>query len=347
MKAAAQAADVRGVAFTGANCGEKDRAQYHPSIKILVKNGEVFNEDRLPDLVGGTAWVFSCPEASGRFDYLFIDEAGQVSIANLAAIAPAAKNLVLLGDQMQLSQPAKGVHPGESGTSTLDYYLQDHATIPDDMGIFLPTTYRMRPEICGFISNAFYEGRLKHEECTLDRSIRFEKPARHVQRSAGIAFIPVDHAGNSYESEEEVEVVREVIQDLIGQTFEEHGKVARPVSETDILVVAPFNLQVHKLKAALPGIRVGTVDKFQGQQAPVVIFSMTASEGDASPRGIEFLFDRNRLNVAISRAQVLAIVVASPKLEITRCTRLEQMQLVNLFCRAAQAGTSLRAFGSQ
>lgn len=346
MKAAAQAADIRGIAFTGAKCGEEDREQFHPSIQILDKNRDLF-EDGLPDLVGGTAWVFSYPEASGQFDYLFIDEAGQVSIANLAGMAPASKNLVLLGDQMQLSQPVQGVHPGESGASTLDYYLQEHATIPDDMGIFLPTTYRMHPEICGFISNAFYEGRLKHEECTLDRSIRFERPQRHVLRSAGIAFIPVDHAGNGYESEEEVEVVREVIQDLIGQTFEEHGKVSRPISETDILVVAPFNLQVRRLKAALPGIRVGTVDKFQGQQAPVVIFSLTASEGDASPRGIEFLFDRNRLNVAISRAQVLAIVVASPKLEITRCSRLEQMQLVNLFCRAAQAGTSLRAFGNE
>jgi superfamily I DNA and/or RNA helicase len=262
-------------------------------------------------------------------------------------MAPAAKNLVVLGDQMQLSQPMQGVHPGESGTSILDYYFQDHATIPDEQGIFLPTTYRMRPEICGFISNAFYEGRLKHEECTLDRSIRFEHHPKLLQRSAGITFIPVEHTGNTYESEEEVLVVREIIEDLLGQPFEENGKVTRPISEADILVVAPFNLQVRRLKAALARIRVGTVDKFQGQQAPVVIFSMTASEGDASPRGIEFLFDRNRLNVAISRAQVLAIIAASPKLEITRCSRLEQMQLVNLFCRAAQAGTSGRAFETE
>jgi uncharacterized protein len=159
-------------------------------------------------------------------------------------------------------------------------------------------------------------------------------------------YVPVEHDSNTYESDEEVGVVQEVVADLIGQTLEEAGHPTRVVSGDDILVVAPFNLQVRKLKAALPLLRVGTVDKFQGQQAPVVIFSMTASEGDASPRGIEFLFDPHRLNVAISRAQVLAVIVASTKLEITRCSRLEQMQLVNAFCRAAQAGSLRAALGS-
>jgi uncharacterized protein len=347
MKCAAEAATKLGVPFKGAKCGEQDRVPPHPAIEIIPDNSAVFQRQPLPDLVGGTAWVFSRPEAQGQFDYLFIDEAGQVSLAKLVAMAPSAFNLILLGDQMQLNQPMRGVHPGESGTSILEYYLQDHATVPEDLGIFLPKTWRMRPEICSFISNAFYDGRLKHELYTETRSIHLTRAVRFLHHSSGLVYVPVEHEGNAYESEEEVAVVREVVGDLIGQTLEEAGQQTRLVSADDILVVAPFNLQVRKLKAALPGLRVGTVDKFQGQQAPVVIFSMTASEGDASLRGIEFLFNRHRLNVAISRAQVLAIVVASPKLEVTRCSRLEQMQLVNVFCRAAQAGTSVGAVANE
>jgi uncharacterized protein len=299
----------------------------------------------LPDLVGGTAWVFSRPEAVGKFDYLFIDEAGQVSLAKLVAMAPSSANVIVLGDQMQLSQPIRGVHPGESGTSILDYYLQDYATVPADLGIFLPKTFRMRPEICSFISSAIYDGRLQHELCTETRSIQFTKESTHLHRSSGIVYVPVQHDGNIYESDEEVKAIQQIVAELVGQTLQEAGKPSRMLSKDDILVVAPFNLQVRKLKTALPGVRVGTVDKFQGQQAPVVIFSMTASNGDASPRGIEFLFDKNRLNVAISRAQILAVVVASPKLERTPCLRLEQMPLVNLFCRAAYEGTKHFAYG--
>lgn len=333
------AATRLGVHFTAAKCGEDDREPFHPAIEIIDGNTGVFDRQPLPEFVGGTAWVFSRPEAQGRFDYLFIDEAGQVSLAKLVAMAPSACNLVLLGDQMQLNQPMRGVHPGESGTSILEYYLQDHATVPEDLGIFLPKTWRMRPEICSFISNAFYDGRPNHESCAEERAIHLTRAAKFLHGSSGLVYVPVEHRDNTYESDEEAAVVREIVADLLGQTLEEAGQRTRPVSADDILVVAPFNLQVRKLKRALPGLRVGTVDKFQGQQAPVVIFSMTASEGDASPRGIEFLFDRHRLNVALSRAQVLAIIVASPKLEVTRCSRLEQMQLVNVFCRAAQTGT--------
>jgi uncharacterized protein len=339
MKSAADAATKLGIHFTAAKCGEDDRVPFHPAIEIIDENAGVFQRERLPDLVGGTAWVFSRPEAQGQFDYLFIDEAGQVSLAKLIAMARSASNLILLGDQMQLSQPIRGVHPGESGASILNYYLQDHATVPEDRGIFLPRTYRMRPEICSFISNAVYDRRLEHELCTETRSIHIAKPNEYLHRSAGLVYVPVEHEGNAYESDEEVESVQKVVTELIGQTLEQTGHASRPLSADDILVVAPFNLQVRKLKTALPGIRVGTVDKFQGQQAPVVIFSMTASDGDASPRGMEFLFDRNRLNVAISRAQILAVIVASPKLERTRCVRLEQMPLVNMFCRAVYEGS--------
>jgi uncharacterized protein len=166
-----------------------------------------------------------------------------------------------------------------------------------------------------------------------------------LHRSVGIVYVPVEHEGNAYESDEEAEVVEQIVAELIGQTLEQAGHPTRLISADDILVVAPFNLQVRKLKAALPGIRVGTVDKFQGQQAPVVIFSMTASDGEASPRGMEFLFDKNRLNVAVSRAQILAVLVASPRLERARCARLEQIPLVNMFCHAVQEGAKRLAQG--
>jgi uncharacterized protein len=345
MKSAAEAATKLGIHFTAAKCGEDDRVPFHPAIEIIPENAAVLQRQTLPDLVGGTAWVFSRPEAQGRFDYLFIDEAGQVSVAKLVGVAPSASNLILLGDQMQLSQPIRGVHPGESGTSILDYYLQAHATVPGDLGVFLPKTWRMMPEICSFISNAVYDGRLQHELCTETLSIHLIKEGKHLHRSSGLLFVPVEHEGNTYESDEEVAVTQEVVAELIGQTLDQAGHGSRALSSDDILVVAPFNLQVRKLKAALPGVRVGTVDKFQGQQAPVVIFSMTASDGDASPRGMEFLFDKNRLNVAISRAQILAVIVASPKLERTRCTRLEQMRRINLFCHAVHDGSETVAHG--
>ncbi|MGH9583783.1 MAG: DEAD/DEAH box helicase [Bryobacteraceae bacterium] len=339
MKSAADAATKQNIHLTAAKCGEEDRLPFHPAVEMISDNAGVFKRQTLPDLVGGTAWVFSRAEAEGQFDYLFIDEAGQVSLAMLVAMAPSASNLILLGDQMQLSQPIRGVHPGESGTSILEYYLENHATIAEDRGIFLPTTWRMRPEICSFISNAIYDGKLGHELYTETRSMHFTKPTKYLHRSTGLVYVPVDHEGNTYESEEEIGAIEQIVSELIGQNLVQDGHSPRLISADDILVVAPFNLQVRRLKTALPGIRVGTVDKFQGQQAPVVLFSMTASDGDASPRGMEFLFDKHRLNVAISRAQILAVIVASPKLERTRCAKLEQIPLVNIFCRAVHEGS--------
>jgi predicted RecB family nuclease len=338
MKAAGESADRLGIRFTGAKCGEEDREPPHPAVEIIPTNADVFGLPILPDLVGGTAWVFSLEDACGQFDYLFIDEAGQVSVANLVAMAPSARNLILLGDQMQLGQPILGVHPGESGQSILEYYLQKHVTIPEHLGIFLATTWRMRPEICGFISEAVYNSRLQPEPLTSGRSIRFVGPKQLIHKGAGILHVPVLHSGNIYDCKEEAAAIRELVTELLGHTVEETGTNPRPITRKDIVVVAPFNLQVRMLSKALPGVRVGTVDKFQGQQAPIVIFSMTSSEGDASPRGIEFLFDKQRLNVAISRAQILAILVSSPGLGQTRCSSLEQMRAVNLYCAAVANG---------
>ncbi len=292
-------------------------------------------------LLGGTAWALSDPGLRGKLDYLFVDEAGQVSVANLMGMAAATENIVLCGDQMQLGQPVQGAHPGESGLSILEYLLQGKATIPPDMGVFLATTWRLHPELCHFLSDAVYEGRLHAAPQTAQRRVCLSQTGgRIITREAGLVFVSVPHEGNTQASDEEVQAVREVVGELLGRDITDtSGQRLRPLQLSDILCVAPYNMQVRKLQTALgPDARVGTVDKFQGQEAPVVILSMCASRGDTSPRGIDFLFHKNRLNVALSRAQSLAIVVASPALARTRCQTLTHMEQVNLFCRVMEEG---------
>jgi uncharacterized protein len=285
--------------------------------------------------------VFSHPEAAGKFDYLFIDEAGQVSLANLVAVAASTANLILLGDQMQLEQPTQGTHPGESGQSILEYLLQGQATIPERLGIFLSRTWRMRPEICRFISEAVYESRLIPEPVTAKRELWLAGKSNMIRAGAGVNYVAVEHEDNQCESEEEAQTIEKIMAELRGARFVENGN-ERPLIDNDILIVSPYNLQVRRLKKRFPSIRVGTVDKFQGQEAPVVIVSMAASSAESAPRGVEFLLNKNRLNVAISRAQVLAVVVASPKLASAKCSRLDQMELVNLFCRIVLMGDTER-----
>ena len=302
-----------------------------------------FDAPDAPQIVGGTAWAFADPSAAGRFHTLFVDEAGQVSVANLVGMAPAGRSLVLLGDQMQLGQPIQGSHPGESGQSALEYLLRDHRTIPASLGIFLGTTWRLHPDLCRFISGAVYDDKLHAESSAASRIVRRGAGvAGLVGKEAGIVFVPVVHEGNGQASEEEVETIVAIVRELRGReltgTSGERAKRSSALDENDLLVVAPYNAQVRALRAALPNVRVGSVDKFQGQEAPVVIVSMCASSGDASPRGIEFLFSPNRLNVALSRAQSLAILVGCPELAGTRVRTVPQMKLVNLFCRIVEEG---------
>ncbi len=310
-------------------------ASYVPRVRDAIPRLEQFR------LIGGTAWALSDPGLRGRLDYLFVDEAGQVSVANLIGMAAATDNIVLCGDQMQLGQPVQGAHPGESGLSILEYLLQEQATIPPDMGVFLATTWRLHPEICHFLSDAVYEGRLQAAPQTAQRRVCLPQAGgRIITQEAGLVFVPVPHEGNTQASDEEVQAVRAVVGELLGRDITDTtGQRLRRLQLSDILCVAPYNMQVRKLQAALgPDARVGTVDKFQGQEAPVVILSMCASQGDTSPRGIDFLFHKNRLNVALSRAQSLAIVVASPALARTRCQTLAHMEQVNLFCRVLEEG---------
>jgi predicted RecB family nuclease len=280
-------------------------------------------------IVAGTSWLFARQEMEGCFDYLFIDEAGQVSLADAVAMSPCARSLVLLGDPQQLPQVTQGIHPGGAGVSVLEHLLHGEVTVPADRGVFLEQTWRMHPDVCAFISHLAYDGRLRSEpDC-----------ARQAIRSAGLCgtglrYLPVAHRGNSQQSIEEAAIIREEVQRLLAAgTCTDRNGVERALTPADILVVAPYNTHVRCLLHALPaGVEVGTVDKFQGREAPIVFFSMASSSGEEIPRGLDFLFSRNRLNVAISRAQALAVLVCSPRLLETRCRTVEQMRLVNGLC---------------
>jgi uncharacterized protein len=286
-------------------------------------------------LIAGTAWLFARPELDQQLDYLFIDEAGQVSLANTVAMGVSARDIVLVGDQMQLSQPIQGSHPGRSGLSALEHLLDGAETVPPERGIFLSKTRRMHPDLCRFISDAFYDGRLMAEAGNERQGLILDPDADPCLVPTGLRFISIEHEGCSQKSEPEAEQVRQLFQSLLDQRWVNREGRVRRIGIDDILVVSPYNMQVNLLRSRLPeGARVGTVDKFQGQEAAGVLISMATSSGDDLPRQIEFLFSRNRLNVAISRARCLAVIVASPKLLETSCRTIEQLRLVNAFCWA-------------
>lgn len=289
-------------------------------------------------LVAGTAWLFAREDLDGALDYLFIDEAGQVSLANVIAMGTAARNMVLVGDQMQLSQPIKGTHPGGSGRSALEHLLEGHATVPADQGVFLPVSRRMHPHLCAFISDAVYDGRLQAEVSTAGQRIDVDATADPAALTArGLRFVEVAHSGRTQRSPEEAERLAITYRALIGASWTDRHGERHEIGTKDILVVSPYNMQVELLRRTLPdGARIGTVDKFQGQEAPVVLISMATSSGDDLPRNIEFLYSRNRLNVAISRARCLAVIFANPRLLEIPCSTISQMELVDGLCWAKQ-----------
>jgi predicted RecB family nuclease len=285
------------------------------------------------NVLGGTAWLWSHETLTQSVDVLFVDEAGQMALANVIAVSQAADSVVLLGDPQQLEQPRKGTHPDGVGISALEHILNGHETIPADRGIFLAETWRLSPDICRFTSELFYESRLT------------SRPGLERQRlnglealpASGVALVPVHHEGNRNYSDEEMEAVVLLTQQLtqLGVTWTDGNGISHPMQGKDILVVAPYNSHVTRLTERLAGseVRVGTVDKFQGQEAPVVIYSMATSRPEDAPRGMEFLYSLNRLNVATSRARCLAVVVASPHLFEPDCHSPRQMKLANALCR--------------
>src|SRR5215218_8964360 len=308
-------------------CTKGDEDTHYDASELIENESELepFLDSQLK-LLAGTAWLFSREELDSTLDYLFVDEAGQVSLADALAMGTATKNLVLLGDPLQLAQVSQGVHPGGTGCSVLEHLLGEHATIPPKRGLFLEHTRRMHPKVCAFVSEVVYDGRLESAE-GLER-----QELEGV--GAGIRYLPVEHEGRSQSAPEEAERIAAELEALRGRWYTAADGRRWRLRDEDVMVVAPYNAHVRCLAQRLPdGVRVGTVDKFQGQEAPVVFYATASSSGEEIPRGLEFLFSRNRLNVAISRARCLAYLVGNPRLLDVRCRTIEQMRLVNALCR--------------
>ena len=281
----------------------------------------------------GTKFHLASNYYDKKIDYLFIDEAGQLSLTDLIAIGNIAKNIILAGDQLQLGQPIKGSHPGESGKSILDYLLDGKDTIAEDKGIFLNKTFRLHPKINEFISTNFYEERLVCDESVNKRVVQFNK--KLLIKNSGIHFIEMKHENNVQTSIEEFKVIRDLMKEMIGLEYDD-GKKKRKLVVDDFLIISPYNTQVNLLlskleESKIKNPRVGTIDKFQGQEAPITIISMTSSDSDSLPRNKEFFFSRNRLNVAISRAQIASIILFNPNLLNSSPKNIDQIKLMNNF----------------
>jgi predicted RecB family nuclease len=322
-----RAARAEGYEFLGRQkaSGEDSRYEGHGLVESTESNEDMLDPDL--QLLAGTSFLFAREDLDRHVDTLFVDEGGQFALADALAVGTAARNLVFLGDPNQLPQVSQGSHPPGASASVMGHLLGEEETLRPGMGIFLERTWRLRPEVNAYISATFYEGRLEPAPVTSTRS---------VADGNGVRFLAVPHTGHRTAAPEEAEVVAAEIERLLGTAYSE-GDMERPLRHDDFIVVAPYNSHVRCLREKLPpAVRVGTVDKFQGQQATVVFFSMASSSGENVPRGLDFLFSRNRLNVAVSRARCLAYVVGSPRLLDTECRTVEQMKLVNALCRFAE-----------
>jgi uncharacterized protein len=273
-------------------------------------------------------------------DYLFVDEAGQISLAQALAMSRAARNLVLLGDPQQLEQPQRGAHPEGAEVAALVHLLGGRRTIAEEAGLFLEETWRLHPAICAFTSELFYEGRLRSRPGLENQALGGDTPFA----GSGLFYVPVEHAGNQASSPEEADAVARIVKGLLAPAVrwtDKDGKERR-LREADVLVVAPYNAHVAAIARLLPGVRVGTVDKFQGQEAPVVVYSMASSSAQEAPRGMDFLYNPNRLNVATSRAQGVCILVAARRVLEPECRSPEQMRRANALCRYRELAAEVR-----
>jgi predicted RecB family nuclease len=327
LEKAKEQADKKGIHIRLKHKGD----QQHPFIEMLDENPAALQAVEPGTVVGGTSWLWAREEAVELLDYLFVDEAGQMSLTYVLAISRAAKNIILLGDPQQLEQPQKGAHPEGADISALEHALNGHATIPPQKGLFLGTTWRLNPAICRFTSEAFYEGRLTSKE-GLDMQ---RTQGNSAFAGSGLFYVPVGHTGCQNKSTEEIEKIKDIADHLMGSqlTWTDREGTTKALQPDDILIVAPYNAQVNALKKALPDMRIGTVDKFQGLEAPVVIYSMTSSSAEDAPRGMSFLYNPNRLNVATSRSKCICILMAAPALLEPECNTIDQMRWANVLCR--------------
>jgi uncharacterized protein len=287
-------------------------------------------------VLGGTSWLWANERFRDSADVLFIDEAGQMSLADVLAVAAGAKSLVLLGDPQQLEQPQQASHPPGAAASALEHLLGGTRTITRERGLFLHQTRRLHPDICDFTAEVFYEGRLTSAPGRERQAVLAPQgSAADALGRAGLVYVPVEHDANQSRALEEAETIATLVEALTadGVRYRDEAGEEAPLTRSDLMIVAPYNAQVTALAERLPGVRIGTVDKFQGQQAPVVIVSLTTSTPEDAPRGMDFLYSGSRFNVATSRAKALCILVGSPKLFEPDCRTPAQMRLANAFCR--------------
>jgi uncharacterized protein len=313
-----------------------DDALDDPRVTVETKNDKVQAglSTGTYNLAAGTPWLWAPDGSAGIVDVLFVDEAGQMALANALAVAGAAESIVLLGDPQQLDQPLQGSHPPGADRSALAHMLGDHDAMPEHLGLFLEHTWRLHPDVTTYTSQAFYEGKLESRPELGRQRLLAPEPIG----GTGVRLLPIEHVGAESESPEEARQVAALVRALVesGSTWIDAKGDERALGYEDILIVAPYNAQVGAILRELPNARVGTVDKFQGQEAPISIYSMTSSSPEDAPRGMDFLYSRNRLNVATSRARCVAVVVASPALLSVRARTPKQMRLANALCQFAE-----------
>jgi len=337
LEGAVEEAEKQGIALNAVHCQGGDyegdwgieRTRDYGAIAQGLESREI-------DVLGGTAWCWVRPDFEQIVDVLIVDEAGQMSLSNVLAAAPAGRGLVLLGDPQQLEQPLQSSHPEGSEVSALYHLLDGEETMPANKGLFLAETYRLHPAIAQFTSEAYYEGKVTARPGLENQAIVAQPGKTPTIHGSGLRFFPIAHTGNQARSAEEAEAIAVIVHELLDNgAWQDKEGVTAPLSDRDILVVAPYNAQVAALNEAIPVLqgRIGTVDRFQGQEAPVVIYSMTSSSPEDAPRGMDFLYDRHRFNVATSRARALCILVGSPALFEPECRTPRQMRRANGFCR--------------
>jgi uncharacterized protein len=339
---ALEAAEAEGIHVSAVQRGETGQVLDHPLVTRADNPGQAADRlaDRRANLAAGTPWLWTSPKLRDAVDVLFVDEAGQISLANVLAVSGAADSLVLLGDPQQLDQPLRGSHPPGADRSALAHVLGDQATMPPEQGLFLETTWRLHPALCAYTSETFYDDRLEPEPHLAGQRLQSGLPGID---DVGPRLLAVETAGADNESPDEADAVARLARSLVegGATWDDHRGINRPIRWEDVLIVAPYNAQVGAIKRRLPPeARVGTVDKFQGQEAPLSLYSLTTSSPELAPRGMDFLYSRHRLNVATSRARCVAVVVASPALLRVRARTPEQMRLANALCRFAELSGS-------
>lgn len=302
-------------------------------------NGKMLSHIGTANVVAGTSFMWSTANYNESVDYLFVDEAGQLALIDTLAISLSTKNIILLGDPQQLQQPQQGVHPEGTEVSALEHVINGHQTISPEQGVFLKETWRMHPTICAFDSELFYESKLSARvELTNQSIIGNTKFA-----GSGLFHVSVNHKGNTNASQEEVDEIIKIVLELTkgDVKWNNSENVQTVVTKNDIKIISPYNAQVQRILEQIEDVSVGTVDKFQGQEAPVIIYSVATSSPEDAPRGMEFLYSPNRFNVAVSRARGIFIMVSNPSIFEPDCKSPEQIKLANPFCRFTELANTI------